>query len=51
MGSSKYTCQDYRQEMILVGLQRRLNDPDISDEEKRNVIDEIQRLELEMQFN
>lgn len=48
--NSSYTCQDYRQEMILLGLQRRLSDPDLSDEERRTVIDEIQRLEQEMHF-
>ena len=51
MGSGRYTCQDYRQEMILLGLQRRLNEPGLSDEERRNIREEIQKLELEMSFD
>ncbi len=51
MGNDKYSCQDYRQEMILLGLQRRLNEPNLSDEERRHVIEEIQKLEIEMQFD
>ncbi|MBW1642003.1 MAG: hypothetical protein JRJ39_15480 [Deltaproteobacteria bacterium] len=51
MGSNTYTCQDYRQEMILLGLQRRLNDTNLSDEERGGVIEEIRKLELEMQFD
>jgi len=51
VGSNTYTCQDYRQEMILLGLQRRLNDTHLSDEERRGVIKEIRKLELEMHFD
>jgi len=51
VGSNTYTCQDYRQEMILLGLQRRLSDTNLSDEERRGVIEEIRKLELEMQFD
>ena len=40
MGSSRYTCQDYRQEMILLGLQRRLHEPGLSDEESMAKMDE-----------
>jgi hypothetical protein len=51
VGSVKYTCQEYRQEMILLGLQRRLNDPNLPEEERRNIIKDIHELELEMQFD
>ena len=51
VGSGRYTCQDYRQEMILLGLQRRLHEPSLSDEERKRVIEEIQKLEDEMQFD
>lgn len=37
--------------MILLGLQRRLNDPDLSENERLNVIEEIQKLESKMQFD
>jgi len=31
----KYTCSDYREEMILLGLQKRLSSPDLLPEEKK----------------
>ena len=37
--------------MILLGLQRRLHDANLSDQERRNVLEEIQKLECEMQFD
>ena len=40
-----YTCQDYRLEMILLGLQRRLKDPDLTEEEKKKIRSEIRKLE------
>ncbi len=45
---SKYTCQDYRAEMILAGLRRRLNDQSLAREEKEAILLEIERLEKEM---
>ena len=44
---NKYGCNDYRREMILVGLKKRLNDAGLSTEEKQALTDEIQRLESE----
>jgi hypothetical protein len=43
-----YTCQDYRLEMILLGLQRRLKDPDLTEEEKKKIRIEIRNLEEQM---
>ena len=43
-----YTCQDYRKEMILVGLRKRLNSVELSEEEKQSIIEEIRRLEEEI---
>jgi len=40
-----YTCADYREEMILLGLRRRLEDPGISEEEKPAIQARIQELE------
>ena len=50
MGSrkGKYTCNDYREEMILLGLQKRLNQADLSDEERRELLKEIKALEKQM---
>ena len=46
--SGKYTCHDYREEMVLLGLQRRLNDPDLTEEEKQKIRRQIARVEEEM---
>jgi len=41
----KYTCEDYRNEMQLVALKKRLQQEDLSKEEKSKVIEEIKKLE------
>jgi hypothetical protein len=41
----KYTCTEYRQEMILLGLSRRLNDPSLTEAERARIREEIERLE------
>jgi len=40
-----YTCVDYREEMILLGLRRRLEDPDVPEDEKPVIQARIQKLE------
>jgi hypothetical protein len=40
-----YTCADYREEMILLGLRKQLANPDLTDEEKDKIVSEIARLE------
>ena len=40
-----YTCMDYRQEMILMGLKRRLEQPDLSEDEKRGLKERIREIE------
>jgi hypothetical protein len=42
-----YGCSDYRKEMILLGLKKRLNDAGLSAEERQAITDEIHRLESE----
>ena len=44
----KPTCSDYRQEMILLGLQRRLAKEDLSETEKKAIKAEIKKLEKEI---
>jgi hypothetical protein len=44
----KYTCNEYREEMILLGLQTRLSSQNLSREEKKNLIKEIARIEKKM---
>ncbi|WP_200802413.1 hypothetical protein [Desulfopila aestuarii] len=44
----RYTCNEYREEMILAGLQRSLQRPGLSVEEKERIKQEIQSLEKAM---
>ncbi|MCG8564665.1 MAG: hypothetical protein MI747_06245 [Desulfobacterales bacterium] len=46
--TGNYTCNDYREEMILLGLQRRLANPDLSPEEREKILQEIARVEEQM---
>jgi len=46
--AGNYTCNDYRAEMILLSLQRRLNRPDLGEREKREIQAEIERVKEEM---
>jgi len=44
----KYTCSDYRAEMMLLGLERRLQSENLSEEEKAAIIAEIRKLKESM---
>ncbi|NQT69175.1 MAG: hypothetical protein HQ552_06305 [Desulfobacteraceae bacterium] len=43
-----YTCTDYRTEMILLGLKRRLELEDLSAEKKEEILKQIKKLEAAM---
>ncbi len=43
--SDKYTCSDYRQEMILLGLRERLKDENITAEEQQKLLAKVESLE------
>lgn len=45
---SRYTCRQYQEEMILLGLRKRLNVPELSDRERQTIEKEIRRLEAQM---
>lgn len=45
---SQYTCNEYREEMILLGLQRRLADKTLTDRERQDLLSEIRRVEKQM---
>ena len=49
--SSRYTCHDFRQEMILNGLRNRYHSDDISEEERRQLAAEIRKLEAAIGIN
>ena len=43
-----YTCAEYREEMMLLGLKQRLNHKNLSEEEKEAISREIKKLEIAM---
>jgi len=47
----KYTCVDYRSEMKLLGLKRRLEEENLSEEERDQIVQEIKELERKMDMN
>jgi hypothetical protein len=47
-GSKPYTCNEYRIEMILLGLNNRLNQENLSQEERQKIEEEIARIESDM---
>ena len=44
----KYTCADYRIEMILLSLRQRLKQEDLDDAEKQDIILQIEKIEAVM---
>jgi len=48
---NKYTCSDYREEMRLIGLRKRLNEEKLSPTEKQVIYAEIAELEKNLQMD
>jgi len=48
---NNYTCNDYREEMRLIGLRKRLNEETLSSTEKQIIRDEIAELEKNLQID
>ena len=46
-----YTCNDYREEMTLLALRNRLKDNGLSMDERRQIEEEIRRLEKRIGMN
>lgn len=46
--NTRYTCYEYREEMQLLGLQRRLHAEGVSEEERERLKERIKELELSM---
>ncbi len=46
--AGNYTCTDYRDEMILVGLTRRLQDARLNSRQKEELRRQIKKIEAEM---
>ena len=47
----KYTCNDYREEMRLLGLKNRLNEKNLNATEKKVIEAEIAELEKTLQLD
>jgi len=47
----KYTCKEYREEMMLVGLTNRLKQENLSEEERKAIHLEIEALKKAMQLD
>lgn len=47
----KYTCTDYRTEMILVSLRQRLKQEDLNEAEKKDIILQIEKIEAAMELD
>ena len=47
----KYTCTDYRTEMILVSLRQRLKQEDLNENEKKDILLKIEEIEAAMELN
>jgi hypothetical protein len=47
----QYTCNDYREEMRLVGLKKRLNEEKLNSTERQVIEAEIARLEKALQMD
>ena len=45
---SKYTCNEYREEMILLGLQKRLASKKLTCKEKEELLIQIAKVEKQM---
>ncbi len=51
MPQSAYTCNDYRQEMILLSLSRRLSDADLPESEKELLRCQINKIEADLKMS
>jgi hypothetical protein len=49
--SMKYTCAEYRIEMILVSLRHRLRQKDLDEAERKDILSQIENLETAMKLN
>ena len=47
----KYTCIDYRTEMILLGLTKRLHENDLNKDEEEKIRSQIKEIEKEMEID
>jgi hypothetical protein len=49
--NGQYTCREYREEMVLLGLRMRLEHEDLTDEERKRLKARLLQLESEMEMD
>jgi hypothetical protein len=47
----KYTCADYRVEMMLLSLRQRLRQEDLDEAERKNILLQIEKIEAAMELD
>jgi hypothetical protein len=47
----KYTCADYRIEMILASLRQRLREEKLDEAERKDILSQIEKLEATMELD
>jgi hypothetical protein len=47
----KYSCTDYRTEMILLSLKKRLKQEDLKEAEQKDIILQIEKIEADMELD
>jgi len=47
----KYTCTEYREEMLLLSLRKQLNREGLSEKQKQKIRQEIKKLESHMEMD
>lgn len=47
----KYTCTQYREEMMLLSLQRQLNRKDLTESERKEIEEKIRELKAQMDMD
>jgi len=47
----KYTCTEYREEMLLLSLRKQLNREGLSEKQQQEIKEEIKKLESQMEMN
>jgi hypothetical protein len=47
----KYTCKDYRIEMILLSLRQRLQQENLNEAERKDILSQIEKLESDMELD
>ncbi len=51
MTAGTYTCKDYREEMMLLGLKKRLHSVDLPEGERRIIKRQIEEIEKKMRMD